>query len=269
VRTVLIVACLAIVCGNVRTARATQPSDEGDAPFGISSRLTGAPRVGEEVSLWVGVGSVGDSTCLAQLRLRLPKGVELVAGDTLIGGQACSDRISSVLRLRILASGRHEIVCDLSIVSGVGVDETQLIITMQSDRDSGAVVGRKYTRAETVRDGQRYRYGGRYLVPIAGPEDVTQGTLATWGKRAMGPAVIETECRACVRETAVRVPVVVFVGPKGDVVGVRVRGTQPVAQSVVEVATRAVHTKTFAPAQYAGRAYADWIELVVTVTSDQ
>jgi hypothetical protein len=251
-----------------RGTEAVAREGEGQGPFGLSAAFLDEPRVGMPVRLWVTMRGRYDTTATGVARLQLPRGVELVSGDTLFRGHPGGSDNAWTLVIRAKESGRLEIQASVAIRADTVTDEGDMLLAFEAATDTAIVEWPRLTRSETVRGGQRYRYGGRFLVPIDGPEKFTQRDIDRAGQRAKGPARVEIACETCSAQEPHLVPMVAIVGADGRLVDARVRsrGVQ-LSDDLVAAATRAVANAQFQPGRFAGIAVADWVLLDVHVVT--
>jgi len=208
-----------------------------------------------------------DTTASGEARIQLPEGVALVSGDTLYrchpGG--CDARWRIVVRVD--REGTFELHGSLRIVGGDGVvDEAEFVMPFEVHADSAIAGQSRLIRAETVRAGQRYRYGSRYLVPVDGPEAVWQGDIERLGQKPRAPQDIEAVCATCSGDLPRNLTLVALVASDGQVVGVRRRGPAERGDAHAFEAAKDALTRTrFTPARLHGKAVADWVTVQVRI----
>jgi len=147
-----------------------------------------------------------------------------------------------------------------------GVDETEFVLPLEVRPDT-VVYARapRATRFENVRGGQRYRYAGRYLVPI----DTTEALLEEEIDQKPKPTHQEIAlCPACPGPLPALVPMVVMVGSDGTVRESRYleldeEGTLDPAS--VAAARGALEKWRFEPARSRNRPVADYTVVRVPV----
>ncbi len=238
---------------------------EGSSPVGFGAVWLDQPRVGKAARIRFSMAGQygGEGTA----RLQLSPGLKLVAGDTLHRGRGIGPSKRWIVTLSPDRPGDLEIRGYLTVVEGDIVHELDLVLPFHVEAESAAVEPSRLTRLETVRGGQRYRYGERFLVPIEQPEEVTQAEIQRSGQRAAGPTVLEVVCGTC-QGASQTVPMVAFVGANGKVVDAGLRtSVKGVSGEAVAAATHAIGEAQYRPAQFKGKAFADWVLVEVRVKS--
>ena len=121
-------------------------------------------------------------------------------------------------------------------------------------------------RQEHLRGGQRYRYGGQYLVPIDGREDFVERDIDA---RTGRPKVLERVAAVDSLGQGSRssmVAFVVFIDSQGKIRGARPLGAAARDNRMIALARQALELWRFAPAvTRTGRPVTDWIEVQVEV----
>jgi hypothetical protein len=218
-----IAAILLLVAVTASPARANLGA-EGEPAFGISGWFRSPPRLNEAstllVRIWGGDGYDHPVTSVA--RISIPDGLEIVSGDTVSVARADrhsrkrAERVVSLV-IRPVRAGSYVIRGRLEIDAGEerGTDETDFNLPLTLEPDTLSVVhAPRVTRYENVRHGQRYRYAGRYLVPI----DSTQALLEEEITAKAKPTVEGVgSCHGCKGPPRSLVPFVVMVGSDGRV----------------------------------------------------
>jgi len=207
-----------------------------------------------------------DTTAVGVAHVRLPEGLQLVSGDTLYRGHPQGPKRYWSIVVVPRRTGHFEISGTLAVTLGdkQTVDELDLTLDFQVGRDSASVEPSRVTRAETVRDGKRFRYGGKYLVPIEAPEQVTQAEIEHSGSKAAVRSSNRGRCVNCGFKGVVEAPFVVFVDASGRVTSARLLRTLP--PQLERVAREALEGWEFEPTRIQGRPVSDW--LLVTVPID-
>lgn len=248
---------------------------EGEPAFGISGYFQAPPRLGQAVTLMVRIWGEDsyDVPITSVGRISIPDGIDLVSGDTV--SVAHVDRHTRhrgerlvPLVIRPSRYGTYRIRGWLSIDAGEehGVDETDFYLPLTIQPDT-LIYGRapRATRFENVRHGQRYRYGGRYLVPI----DSTQALLEE--EITSKPKAIEQEaasCHTCPGPLPTVVPFAVMVGADGKIRESRfldIQETGSIDPLLVAAANGALSSWRFEPAHAGSRAVADYVVVRVPV----
>jgi hypothetical protein len=248
---------------------------EGEPSFGISGYFQSAPALGQPTTLLVRVW--GEDTYLGPVtsvaRITVPDGITVLSGDTV--SMAHVDRHSRkraerVVQLTIRPDryGSYVIRGWLGIDAGElhGSDETDFLLPLTIGPDSVSYArAPRVTRYENVRQGQRYRYGGRYLVPI----DSTQALLEE--EITSKPHAVRQEaaaCHSCPGPLPTVVPFVVMVGTDGKVRESRFLDIQEggsMDAALVSAANRVLQDWRFEPARAGSLAVADYVVVRVPV----
>lgn len=243
---------------------------EGQAPFGLGAVFLDNPRLGKTVRLNVYMAGHYDSTATGMLRLILPAGVELVTGDSIFHGYPARRHCQWTAAVTIRERGEQQIRGQLTIQSGSGIDEGEFALPIDVRADTTVVQWSRLVRSETVRAGQRFRYGGRFLVPIEQSEELTQTDIERLGQRASGARHLRTMCSNCKAGLRATVPMVVFVAADGRVLEARPRVQGKRFEDALVVAAKtAIGQAQFRSAKVKGRAVADWVLTDVEVVSEK
>ncbi len=224
------------------------------------------PSIGSSARLAVHMNGRYDSTATGILRLRLPDGLSLVSGDTLFRGHPAGEDNAWVVTLKVDRPGHFEIHGRLEVTSWLGTDEGDVLLAFESLPDTAMVERSRVVRSETVRDGQRYRYGGQFLIPIQQREDLTQNDIERFGQRASGPQELKAVCTSCNGSTAIVVRMVAFVAADGKLVESRTRiPDKKLGKDLITAAKIALNAAHFRPARLKGKTVADWVLVDVRV----
>jgi len=165
------------------------------------------------------------------------------------GAKPCSTSVRVLLSVQLDPNQVDEVEVNLPVVI------TTQSVTFSIPRE---------VRTETVRNGQRYRYGGLYLVPIDAPEEVALSDIKE------GPTVIEEQpvkCSQCSSELK-EVPFVVFVGRDGRLLSSRMLdpgGRVKISAEIAKAAEEALHYWKFSPARTKFHPVAHWTFVQVPV----
>jgi len=143
-------------------------------------------------------------------------------------------------------------------------DEMAMEMPINITNDA-VVFGSPYeTREETVRDGQRYRYAGEFLVPIDAPEDLANPDIVERAKPIRMP---KATCPTC--EKSGELPFVVFVRPNGKMRSTRfleyAMGAEGATPRMIQSAREALHGWTFTPGRTRTKAITDFVVVRVVV----
>lgn len=247
---------------------------EGTRRFAIFPRVTGTNATAGEVSIDVSMG--GDMDYPAQTvalgTIVLGAGLTWVAGDTVHlahvspAWKGVTDNLWSVtIRVPVGESTNLRAVMRADLGQG-RIDEMESTIRVVFDAAGIHTSVARTVREEMVRDGQRFRLGGRYAVPIDGPEYVTADEITV---RPTPIKEVSARCPQCQKGDS-KVTFVVFVDPAGNVHSYRAlvnRTTGKGASAeVLDAAGQALRQWEFSPAKAGTRPIADWtiVELDVT-----
>ncbi len=256
---------------------------EGEPFFGISGYFKTPPRYDEPVALQIRIWgeSEYDLPVTSVARISVPDGIEVLSGDTVSVARVdrhMRRRPERVIQLVVRPAryGSYVIRGSLAIDAGEehGADETDFYLTLEVT-PNGVTYARapRTTRYENVRHGQRYRYGGRYLVPI----DTTQSLLEEEITEKAKPIVQEAaSCHGCPGPLPAVVPFLVMVGSDGRIRGSRFLDIQEegtgggtMAPDLVAAAGSVLPGWQFAPAKAAGLPVADYLVVRVPVKDGQ
>jgi hypothetical protein len=237
---------------------------EGDAPFtffaGWLERPNGAAP-GRFVVVWNGLFP---DTASGWARLRLPPGVHLVSGDTIITGRPHGEGLRWVVGIR----------CDDAAPSYIRgamwvddhsrrVDESEFDLKCSNVPDSLPADYSLERRAECVIAGQRFRYAGMFRVPIDGPEYVVEEEIERSGAHPVAefmPEIMDQHLATAVDT----VTCIIFVRPSGGVREVRIMPTMGIDDRTSTLVRDGVLSQwRFRPARIKNTAYDDWLMIRV------
>src|SRR5262245_25691691 len=156
-------------------ARASRALRAGEPPFLFGASYLEAPRPGEPIRIRISYSGFYDASAISDMRIDIPRGLEVVSGET--ERRATPSHDPWFLAVRPLHPGRFEIHGSIRTTAGDHVDEGEFILPFQVRPD--AIVPELYreTRLERIEGDRRYRYGYDYLVPLHGPQMVTQADI--------------------------------------------------------------------------------------------
>lgn len=259
-----------------------KPVWPGQPRFDVTARLREQPHLGGDVGLVI---SVPPSTsypkgATATVRVQIPEGINLVSGDlswSMHPSMVWTDRRDNEREIRLLLdrTGEYAIHVFLRVEAGgdQGIDEMDLVMPITVRPDTVLYSNGYPTRIEAVRQGRRYRYAGRCLVPIDSSESIVVGDIEKPGVRVLREEV--GHCGECGLREPVRVPFLAIVGSDGKLRSAeytptydpRIKGplTGPEGSPLVRVAREALSRWQFAPARAKGRPVAHCLEVQVTV----
>jgi len=271
---VCLLAALTALSLEAPSARAN-PGAEGEPAFGISGYFKSPPRLNEPSLLLVRVwgDDAYDRPVTSVARVSVPEGIEVVSGDTLSVAHVSrhsrryAGRVLQIM-IRPVRPGTYVIRGWLGIDAGAerGADETDFLLPIEVRPDT-VIYARapRATRFENVRGGQRYRYGGRYLVPIDSTEALLEDEITAKPKPLTQEAAL---CPGCAAPLPTVVPFVAMVGSDGRLresrfLDMEEQGT--IGSDVVAAASGALARWTFEPARAGGRPVADYVVVRVPV----
>ena len=274
----LILAWLAVFLIPVSRASAAFGA-EGEPAFGISGYFKTPPRLDEATTLLVRVWGEDtyDQPITSVARITVPEGILVISGDTVSVVRVSPHsrkHAERLIRLVIRPErlGSYVIRGWLGIDAGEehGSDETDFLLPLSIEADTVTPArGPRPTRYENVRHGQRYRYAGRYLVPIDSTQALLQEEITEKAKtKIQEPA----DCPGCPEPLPVVVPFVVMVGSDGRVRESRLLDMEYAVTtnaSLVAAAADALAHWEFTPALSGDRPVADYVVVRVPVRAGQ
>jgi len=252
---------------------------EGEPAFGISGYFKSPPKLNQPTILQIRVWGENEyqPPATGVARISIPDGIAVLSGDTVSVAHVdrrTRRRAERVFQLVIRPEryGSYLIRGWLAIDAGEerGADETDfyLPLTITPDTVTYAHAPRP-TRFENVRHGQRYRYGGRYLVPIDSSQALLEEEIT---EKARPTAQEAASCHGCPGPLPTVVPFVVMVGSDGRVresrfLDIQEQGTTDPA--LVAAASAALSSWQFEPAKANGLPVADYVVVHVPVKDGQ
>jgi hypothetical protein len=274
----IVITILLLAVPTATPARANLGA-EGEPTFGISGWFKTPPRLNEDATLLVRIwgGDGYDHPVTSAARISIPEGIQIVSGDTVSVARVDrhsrrrAERVVSLV-VRPVRAGSYVIRGRLEIDAGEehGTDETDFNLPLALEPDTLPVVqAPRVTRYENVRHGQRYRYAGRYLVPI----DSTQALLEEEITQKPKPTVEGVaSCHGCAGTPRVLVPFVVMVGSDGRIRDSRFLDLQEEGTTdpnLVAAASAALAHWEFEPAKAGAVPVADYVVVRVMVEDGQ
>ncbi len=240
------------------------PREEGQSPGGLGAWWLDPPGYGRVVRLRFSMAGAYDSTVTGKALVHLPPGLRLLSGDTLYSGHPGARGQQWTLSLVPELVADYEIRASLRVSAPHGTDESDMALAFHVGRDTAWSAYTRTTRLETIRGGQRYRYGGQFLVPISGPESVTSGDIEHGGAKAKAIFAAPARCPTC--ETPSSISYVVLLNEQGEISRIRPRwATRRIPAPSDSAARAALRTWRFAPSRAKGRPVADWLIVDVPV----
>jgi len=248
---------------------------EGEPSFGISGYFKTPPRLGQATTLLVRIWGEGsyDVPVTSVARISVPEGIRVISGDTVSiahvnqWSRKRAERLIPIV-IRPERPGRYLIRGWLGIDAGPdhGADETDFFLSAILEQDTVAYSrAPRVTRFENVRHGQRYRYAGRYLVPIDSTQALLEEEITS---KAKPRSQEEATCPGCPGPLPTAIPFVVMVGSDGTIRESRFLDMQEEGTtdpSLVAAANQALQRWEFSAAQAGDRAVADFLVVRVPV----
>lgn len=244
---------------------ASPPSSEGARTFYIFPQVTQCDASTGQFSILVSMRGIDyPPHAIAVGRIMLGPGMTLIAGDTLhvahpsLAWNGPEDYRWS-LTLRAQRGRAVELRAAMRAEVGDGrIDEMESQMQVHLDADGIHATVPRTVREETVRAGQRYRYGGKFLVPIDGPEFVTASDIKV---HALPIKEVAATCPTCPADGS-KVAFVAFVDPSGNVRSSRaLQNRKPgehLSPDMLAAAAKALSRWTFSPARAGTGPVADW-----------
>jgi len=274
VAVLVLLACVAAVSIAAAPARAGIGA-EGEPSFGISGYFKTPPRLGQATTLLVRVWGEDsyDVPVTSVARISIPEGIRVISGDTVSVAHVnrwmrrLAQRLIQIV-IRPERPGRYLIRGWLGIDGGPdhGADETDFLLSVVLEQDSVIYAhAPRVTRFENVRHGQRYRYAGRYLVPIDSSQALLEEDITS---KAKAKSQEEAYCSGCPGPLPTLIPFVVMVGSDGRIRESRFLDMQEEGStdpSIVAAASAALQRWEFSAARAGDRAVADFLVVRVPV----
>lgn len=233
-------------------ARASWMAQRGQPPFAFGASYVEEPMFGQPIRLRITCSGLYDASASSEVHIEVPPGIEVVEGET--------SRVLSPLRddswfltLRPIRPGRFAVHGTMRTTSASHVDEAEFQLPIRVTGSRIVAELSRVTREERIVDGQRYRYAFEYLVPISGPQMVTQDAIeAENGKPQVLDARAAT-CPECRLETPISVLMRVLVDERGRASEPEYVGPDPdLSPAVIEAAKAAAKDWRFRPAHAQG-----------------
>ncbi|TMQ56742.1 MAG: hypothetical protein E6K76_12220 [Candidatus Eisenbacteria bacterium] len=263
-----------------------KPMEPGVPYFGLGLSISVVPHIGQIFPLRARAGSSQHGVdCLGDVRIEVPSGIEVLAGDT--SRKVHVSRWERehfdqewVVSLRVSRTGKYRIRGELRIPCGEPTvwDESETLVDLDVRQDTTLVHGGYDTRFERIRDGKRFRYGGGHLVRVDSTNalifqrghmvliDSTEALLPDdISERPLVMSAPHAKCPECGLVAPKALRFIVTVGSNGSVTWIESR---PAAETppVLASAEQALKRYVFRPARAkGGRPVADWAEVEVIV----
>lgn len=237
---------------------------DGSPHFGFGANAVAGTQGGRTVL--VGISYPPYAFGKSSIRITVPKDLAVVSGELVRETLPSVDTLGHrwFIELGGRQPGTYTITGSLSMRCKDHVDEAEWELPVVID-ERGITVGLcERKRFERVDESGRYRYGGRVLVPIDGPEQFGEADIRRHGTK---PRPLETPdglCPACALRSPTTVGCLVIVDREGRVMWAKAVH-EDLDVTVREAAEAAVRTWTFAPGRVGTLIINDWTGVDVVV----
>jgi len=279
-RRLLVFAMAGIVGTSINVEAKPGVKWPGDPQFGITARLLEVPTLGGTARLRIVVPpteSLGRSA-RGVVRITVPAGMDVTKGKlaySVTPSMGSPSRVGSVEDLSIRFSSQGEFAIHINLEIHEGLNRSEEIDLEMPFKVTSARISYSNgypTRVECVRDGQRFRYAGRMLIPIDSKESVVAAEIHP-------PRVLQSRagtCAGCGYSGETIVSFLAIIDPQGNITearyvsqaGVPVDVGPSANDAIINAAREALDEWRFAAAEARGRAVAHWIEVEVPVISE-
>jgi len=262
-------AALILALFGCESALASKPSEEGWEHFGIDL-LPSEHRAADDswnvmVCTWSDSDSLHGTTAI--VRLIPDSNTEGTTGDltkTVPLGPTGAGNKNWPVRLVTKGDGPRRIAATIRIghPGGPAIDEQEVVLDVVLRGGLVQVERKESVRATRLEHGQRFRYGGKYLVAI----DSSEKERPRIDTRPLLKRGYVATCPRCVSDSQ-KVDLVVTVGRTGRITWIRPRTPwEPqIDPEVLAAATQAAKKWRFTPARASGKPVADWASITMLV----
>jgi hypothetical protein len=246
------------------------PGFEGTPIFSLSPQVIEMGGAQDPIEILVTMGGECQKNAIGRAIVSLEPGLEWIDGDRERVGHPSyfwDGPRDNQWSIRVRASGP----CSTTVRASLSVkvnerqtDEVVMLLPIVIVGDNVTVGTLRTVRQESVRDGQRYRYAGLFLVPIDGPEEVTTADIEHHPVVTQKQTGRCDKCPAKVRE----ITLVAFVGADGRVIASRSIDESlgnETDQEITRAARVALSKWRFTPAKAKSRSVAHWVFVRVPV----
>lgn len=265
-----VAACLAITLPSIGLAALRA---EGTPEMAINIQpIRPSGTAGQTFGILCSVSGFYSTSVVANAVIRLGSNLEWIAGDSVhVASVSYRGDVSGKDRwnvdVRVVADGVTEIRGTISVSPQPNrVDEREVVLPVLVTKGVVTFGQQRRVRAETVRGGQRYRYGGEFLVPIDRSEAVTGPDIQEGVKVTRK---VDAICRACAPDSIQELQFVVFVNRDGSVHSSRLLGEgssgKGVVPAMVDAAKETLTQWRFTPSRTKSGPVADWTIVAVRV----
>jgi len=241
-----------------------KPMSEGEPPFWFDVQPMGPAAADRTLRIGIECGGYDGTGVMGKVRVMLPAGIERVAGGTAMTVDMGSSHRPYTLIVRLVGNGAHVIRATMRVDLGRGIrDEAECELPIRVSPES-VVVGRgRVVREERVQNGQRFRYGGSFMVPIDEAGFATELEIWTKGSRPAAVDAPPATCAECAAGDSVRW--VLFVDPAGKLRDARPLDDDGGDAPRIKATRAALQRWTFESATIGGRTVVDWMIATVPV----
>ncbi len=257
-------ACAFVICATAASI-ASVPLSEGMAPFGFGIESVRRPSERGTFDLRVIASGEYDSSAVGETHVVLPAGIECVSGKTVFRGRMTADpRNIRTLVLRVRHQGSYTVRALLSVTGAHGArDEAEAVALVELATDTLVLGAYRTVRLECVRGGQRYRYGGSFLVPIPAPERITEDDIRAHGSPARVIRQVVAKCPSCSSPLPATMGWVVFVAADGHLMDARPNDASIHDAAAIQASRAALASWSFGAARVYGMAVNDYLAVRV------
>jgi len=266
----VVVGLLATLVTSTATAAVQWLGGEGP-PFVFAANGTGSLHPGDTLTVVLAVGGRYYGKPRVDFHLAVPKQLGFLSGDTAVALPLDKAEGNYTLRLLPTEHGSFEIRGQLQIDAQEQHDVAEFVMPVVVEEDTVLVEHSRYTLLESTRQGQRYRYGDWWLIPLETDEAaVVEADIEKYGKKTRAGKQEVATCADCPPAAAPdTVNFLVVVDKYGklrelQVWGLRISKGKPKA-AVIDAAKASLRKWQFEPAVGKGQPVSDWLYVSVPV----
>jgi hypothetical protein len=242
----------------------------GKSTFSLSIfAAPGDSAVNDTLTLFVMARAIRGHGPTADVRLHIPQGLDLVAGESVFVSDVKAGTPAHRIRLRATAAGTFEVRGLMEVHTAPGeMDLAEVSLPIAVDGKTMRPGTDVSHRRECTRGGQRFRMSGEYMIPVDDDEVLDEALFQTAGTRARPAETRVVHCPNCPSETSDTIGFVVLVDRSGRVVQSEPEGRrvgQELRAESVAAAKSALTTWKFDSARFNGKSYSDWCRVEVQV----
>ena len=216
----MVLAAFLILSFGATACRGEDVRSAGEEPMDLTL-WTMEKAESDTITVQVSASTRSEHGSAGLVRVRLSQGIALIAGDTVFSVPARRVLPPTILKLRLLRPGSHEVLATLSVGQTTGnsdLVEVRLPLVAEADSITGGTS--EVVRSETTLNGRRYRFGGFWLVPLGEDEEFSIAEFARTGTKPRLLSPITAHCAAC-PAVADTVTFVVVIDRSGKVIQAR------------------------------------------------